>query len=300
MCSFCGFIDVNGNDLAQHIAVAHRCQYGTQESDVNDDFDSVNKRGVETIVIKVTPIEIYDQPKYWAACHDSNMQDDRRATEQDEKAGIRLERQQAIEQKADNTHGPDNENNLKSKRPIDKKIIETTLSGNKPLDFECSFVGKTFSASGDLARHKRTHTGKKPFKCSICGKGFSHNCNLIVHKRIHTGEKPYKCGTCGKRFSENSNLIKHKRTHTGEKPYECDVCRKRFSRSDNLAVHLQTHTGEKPFKCNICGKWFSRSSRLTQHKRTHTGEKPYKCKTCGTRFTHYNTFKGHQKTHVDN
>ncbi|UYM14320.1 C2H2-type zinc finger protein [Endozoicomonas euniceicola] len=162
----------------------------------------------------------------------------------------------------------------------------------------CDVCGRELANSGNLARHKRTHTGEKPYECDVCQKRFSLLNHLIVHKRTHTGAKPYDCDVCKKTFTQAGHLKVHKHTHTREKPYKCDVCKKAFTQSGHLKVHKHTHTGEKPYECDKCQKRFTRSGGLVKHKRSHTGERPYECDKCQKRFTQSGDLIRHKRTHT--
>ena len=60
--------------------------------------------------------------------------------------------------------------------------------------------------------HKRVHIGETPYECEICKKTFSQSGNLARHTRVHTGEKPFSCDVCHKSFAESSKLSKHYKT----------------------------------------------------------------------------------------
>ncbi len=181
---------------------------------------------------------------------------------------------------------------------------------NPDKRFACDVVGcdKAFKQSGDLARHKRTHTGEKPLKCDVAGCDFAtvNSGNLETHKRTHTGEKPFKCDVAGCDYacSDSGSMVKHKRTHTGEKPYKCDVagCDFACTQSGDLETHKRTHTGEKPFKCDVAGCDFAcaKSDGLATHNRTHTGEKPFKCDVAGCDYacSDSGNLVTHKRTHT--
>ncbi|XP_045836540.1 zinc finger protein 334 [Meles meles] len=158
--------------------------------------------------------------------------------------------------------------------------------------------GRALSKKSPLTQNQRTHHRKKAYDCNKCGKSFHKKTELTQHQSTHTGKKPYECNECGKSFFVKSNLTEHQRTHTGEKPYECNECGKSFCQKSALTVHQRTHTGEKPYQCNECGKTFCVKSNLTQHQRTHTGEKPYKCNECWRSFCVKSNLVVHQRTHT--
>uniref|UniRef100_A0A3Q4HWJ2 Zinc finger and BTB domain containing 49 n=1 Tax=Neolamprologus brichardi TaxID=32507 RepID=A0A3Q4HWJ2_NEOBR len=132
-----------------------------------------------------------------------------------------------------------------------------------------SSVFSSFTASGDVQRHKVVHTGEKPHLCDICGRGFNNLSNLKEHKRTHATDKTFTCDQCGKSFNTHRKLLKHKARHAGEKPHSCATCGKCFIGSGDLQRHIRSHTGEKPYICNTCGKSFTRSAMLRRHSNMH-------------------------------
>ena len=123
----------------------------------------------------------------------------------------------------------------------------------------------------------------KPYHCDQCDKSFNHSGNLIRHKRTHTGVKPYHCEQCDRSFGNCSNFIRHKKIHTRTKPYHCYQSDKSYRKFTGWTIDLETQTEEKPtfscslvrhkktshmketFSCDHCDKWFELLSDLNRH-----------------------------------
>jgi hypothetical protein len=148
---------------------------------------------------------------------------------------------------------------------------EDVLLGNPTEQYAFAVV----AAGEKYIRKREREEGAEKHFCDTCGKTYSTSGNLGVHKRTHTGERPHACSICGKTYSRANDLAAHFRTHTGERPYVCETCGKGFNESGTLRVHMRTHTGEKPHVCTTCGKAFSQKPHLTKHVLTHTRETPH-------------------------
>ncbi len=83
---------------------------------------------------------------------------------------------------------------------------------------------------------------KKTFKCDICQASYSESGTLKRHLRTHIGEKQFKCDICQASFSRSGNLKSHLRSHSGEKPLKRDLCQACFSELGTLKRHLRAHS----------------------------------------------------------
>lgn len=133
----------------------------------------------------------------------------------------------------------------------------------------------SFTASGDVQRHKVVHTGEKPHLCDICGRGMWH---LSISNNLHY---PFdNTPICELVTSYYWSLIVVWAT-TIETCVPCHVYCSGFNNLSNLKEHKRTHATDKTFTCDQCGKSFNTHRKLLKHKARHAGEKPHSCATCG-------------------
>lgn len=69
------------------------------------------------------------------------------------------------------------------KRQIPDVVPEVSVS-NKP--YLCDICDRTFTTSGNLKEHRRTHTGERPFECPFCEKTFAQASTRSRHVKNHS------------------------------------------------------------------------------------------------------------------
>lgn len=119
-------------------------------------------------------------------------------------------------------------------RPLEIKLINTTSSESKLLNFDLSPTSSTLPdlfSDGTLVSSKSVN-----FYTSR----FILNPNLFKNRK-------FQCRVCDKRFKTTGHLTRHKKIHSGEKKFECSFegCSSRFSRKDNCMQHYRTHFANK-------------------------------------------------------
>uniref|UniRef100_A0A673H4A4 Zinc finger protein 296 n=1 Tax=Sinocyclocheilus rhinocerous TaxID=307959 RepID=A0A673H4A4_9TELE len=196
----------------------------------------------------------------------------------------------------------------------------------------------------NLSAHRRTHACDRPYHCGVCQLTFSQSGELARHMRSHrrpaagqetdpnsassgdtggSGESGIASGNCTPKRPEREDRpqgewdgeveavemvqdwqrVNERRQVTsggGKKKKEeaCEFCGKCFRNSSNLTVHRRSHTGERPYRCGLCSYACAQSSKLTRHMKTHGARgtrAPFQCHLCSVPFTVYATLEKHLK-----
>jgi len=150
------------------------------------------------------------------------------------------------------------------------------------VPIQCNQCEKLLRDEHTLKCHMKAVHGSKNYSCPYegCNKSFSQSGILNAHLKTHSEVKSFECEVCGSKYKDRGYYLKHINSHRyHKKPFECEFCGKSYFQKSHLKDHLSLHTGEKRFKCEVCDKSFRKSNTYKEHLNSHSRIKLHKAKT---------------------
>jgi len=108
-----------------------------------------------------------------------------------------------------------------------------THSGKKT--YQCKDCNKCFRYAGNLRRHAKTHTEKKPVECKESVKGVSGPVKLEAHVK-----KKERRDSNDPQLETHASPVQKKKQNQGEQ-YTCWICSEEFSSKTVLRKHYDDH-----------------------------------------------------------
>ncbi|KAM3955254.1 uncharacterized protein ACR2FA_010859 [Aphomia sociella] len=138
------------------------------------------------------------------------------------------------------------------------------------------------------------------YKCKHCHRIYYSERSLKHHIKLkHTTDEAMECQYCGKLCSNKYYLASHmKIVHTNDTWSKCDYCDKQFKSKRNIRRHIEfTHMGIQRHKCIECETLFKEKRSLRKHVRSkHPNSASFpQCHICHKRFESAKSCKIHLK-----
>lgn len=168
------------------------------------------------------------------------------------------------------------------------------------IPIQCNQCEKLLRDEHTLKCHIKAVHGSKNHSCPYegCKKSFSQSGILNAHLKTHSEVKAFECDVCGSKYKDKGYYLKHINSHRyHKKPFECELCGKSYFQKSHLRDHLSLHTGEKRFKCEVCDKSFRKSNSYKEHLNSHSRIKLHKCSSCPYTTSYRKNLKLHVKKH---
>ena len=183
--------------------------------------------------------------------------------------------------------------------------------------YVCHLCSKSFSNSGNLARHKRLFHSQKSNMGNILSNLLhkKQESSAVQHQAKSPVQSPkinvpqllkrpvsprakggkYACNMCDRSFTQSTNLSRHKRNFHGVKP-KVPYPAERLEAPKKK--EKQESEGGVKFGCLYCHEMFSLKSALIEHQATHTTKASFMCQHCDKTFTDSSAFVAHEKQHL--
>lgn len=189
--------------------------------------------------------------------------------------------------------------------------LKCHMYSHTDITFKCTNCPKEFVNPKTYSKHIReVHLNKlvrndnmEETCCAYCGKSFTQSGTLREHLKTHTLEKKYPCTECGEAFAMKVTLRDHmsekhadtlEATKPAADPVECPLCRKMFRNKKERNAHIEkNHSSGEPGLCNICGEFTGSAQELKGHilvKHSEVDETGtlFTCKECNKTFNKVN------------